>query len=90
MTRAMYVRGNFTVEQMLAIAANAFSIPSIHKAVIIHRDSKGKRIGHFVVHKEPSALEYFPETKEGEEFSWQLSKHLREQSTIAVVDILDL
>ena len=82
MTKGMYVTGAFDFDEMLKMVKLTFEAGT-KVAVIIHRNTKGKRIGYFQFTK-GGAAEYFPESEEGEKFSNKFS------GDMPVIDVYDL
>ncbi len=88
MTKGMYVTGAFDFDEMLKMVKLTFEAGT-KVAVIIHRNTKGKRIGYFQFTK-GGAAEYFPESEEGEKFSNKFSELMRKHGDMPVIDVYDL
>lgn len=88
MPGTMYVEGDFSFDMALEAAMAAFKTGA-KKVVIVHRNRKGVRIGHFEFVRD-GTVHYYPESVEGEAFSQRVSEAARKHSGLPVIDIYDL
>lgn len=75
-SRVAYVQGDFDLAEVAKLVKAGIR-DGAQKVVVVQRNAQGKRIGRFEI-TPGRTFEYFPETEEGEEFSWKLSRMLRE------------